>query len=119
MPNRHQPKKKPINVCRGGGGVGWCGGLYGRPLMGFLFPSVIRRWNKGYAGGHKGPPYPSQPPPPLRNPGPTSSVDAYWQSLAVALWVGRPYASRPLRWYFLPGLVNALHLFTGRLRAAW
>jgi hypothetical protein len=34
------------------------------------------------SGGHKGPPSPSQPPSPLRNPGLASSVDAYLVPLA-------------------------------------
>src|SRR6266566_4914414 len=39
----------------------------------------------GDTGDHKGPPSHSAPPSPLRNPGPSSSIDAYWRTLAIAL----------------------------------
>jgi len=47
--------------------------------------SVPRVEMNGDTGDHKGPPSHSAPPSPLRNPGPASSIDAYWRTLAVAL----------------------------------
>jgi hypothetical protein len=89
-PNRHQPKK-PAQDSVGArevrkGRVG----LYGRPLMGFVFPSVIRRWNKGYAG-HTVPQTASikAPTPPYTATAPTD-VDGFFLKLMP---IGRPLRS--------------------------